>query len=74
MKKELKDTAFVGGLLIDGTGAEPIMIPGSGKDGKSLYVVCWKRIWYEYEIVDVLEDNMPGLIDTICISLRKLNG
>ncbi len=24
MKKELKDTAFVGGLLIDGTGAEPI--------------------------------------------------
>ena len=24
MKKELKDTAFVGGLLIDGTGAEPV--------------------------------------------------
>ncbi len=27
MKKELKDTAFVGGLLIDGTGAEPVKIP-----------------------------------------------
>ena len=44
MKKELKDTAFVGGLLIDGTGAEPIKDSlVLVKDGKVAYAGAGKE-------------------------------
>ena len=66
MKKELKDTAFVGGLLIDGTGAEPIKDSlVLVKDGKVAYAGAGKEFSPEYEIVDVSGKTiMPGLIDT----------
>ena len=66
MKKELKDTAFVGGLLIDGTGAEPIKDSlVLVKDGKVAYAGAGKEFGTEYEIVDVSGKTiMPGLIDT----------
>ena len=54
MKKELKDTAFVGGLLIDGTGAEPIkdsLVLGK-KTEKVAYAGAGKEFSPEYEIVD----------------------
>ena len=66
MKKELKDTAFVGGLLIDGTGAEPVKDSlVLVRDGKVAYAGAGKEVGPEYEIVDVSGKTiMPGLIDT----------
>ncbi len=62
----MKKTAFIGGLLIDGTGNEPIknsvvLI----EDKKIVYAGSKIEIDTEYEIIDISGKTiMPGLIDT----------
>ena len=62
----MKKVAFKGGLLIDGTGAEPV---GNSlvltEDDKIAYAGADKEIGPDYEVVDITGKTiMPGLIDS----------
>lgn len=59
-------TAFVGGLLIDGTGAQPVQDALVLVDGKKiLYAGPKKEYGPDYETRDITGKTiMPGLIDT----------
>ena len=62
----MKKVAFKGGLLIDGTGAEPVVnsLVLTGDD-KIAYAGADKEIGPDYEVVDITGKTiMPGLIDS----------
>ena len=62
----MKKVAFKGGLLIDGTGAEPVVNSlVLTEDDKIAYAGADKEIGPDYEVVDITGKTiMPGLIDS----------
>ena len=62
----MKKVAFKGGLLIDGTGAEPVVKSlVLTEDDKIAYAGADKEIGPDYEVVDITGKTiMPGLIDS----------
>ena len=62
----MKKVAFKGGLLIDGTGAEPVVKSRVlTEDDKIAYAGADKEIGPDYEVVDITGKTiMPGLIDS----------
>ena len=62
----MKKVAFKGGLLIDGTGAEPVVNSlVLTEDDKIAYAGADKEIGPDYEVVDIAGKTiMPGLIDS----------
>lgn len=62
----MKKTAFIGGLLIDGTGAQPV--PGAMvlvEGGRIVYAGSRHAVGDAYEPLDISGKTiMPGLIDT----------
>lgn len=62
----MKKVAFKGGLLIDGTGAEPVVNSlVLTEDDKIAYAGADKEIGPDYEVVDITgKIIMPGLIDS----------
>lgn len=61
----MKKTAFTGGLLIDGTGAQPIADSLLLVEGKNIVYAGEKReIPEDYEVIDVCGKTIiPGIID-----------
>ena len=62
----MKKVAFKGGLLIDGTGAEPVVNSlVLVEDDKIAYAGADREIGPDYEVVDITGKTiMPGLIDS----------
>ena len=62
----MKKVAFKSGLLIDGTGAEPVVNSlVLTEDDKIAYAGADKEIGPDYEVVDIAAKTiMPGLIDS----------
>ena len=62
----MKKVAFKGGLLINGTGAEPVVNSlVLTEDDKIAYAGADKEIGPDYEVVDITGKTiMPGLIDS----------
>ena len=62
----MKKVAFKGGLLIDGTGAEPVVNSlVLTEDDKIAYAGADNEIGPDYEVVDITGKTiMPGLIDS----------
>ena len=62
----MKKVAFKGGLLLDGTGAEPVVNSlVLTEDDKIAYAGADKEIGPDYEVVDITGKTiMPGLIDS----------
>ncbi len=64
--KNMKNIAFIGGFLIDGTGKEPIensLVLVENK--KIIYAGAMKDIEGDYEAIDISRKTiMPGLIDS----------